>query len=33
MAVEGETDNISGIGQTPAAHGLRSTLPEALKED
>jgi poly(3-hydroxybutyrate) depolymerase len=33
MTVEGEHDDISGIGQTQAAHGLCSALPGALKED
>ncbi|MFZ0269500.1 polyhydroxyalkanoate depolymerase [Caulobacter sp.] len=33
MTVEGENDDISGIGQTQAAHGLCSALPEAMKED
>jgi poly(3-hydroxybutyrate) depolymerase len=33
MTVEGEHDDISGIGQTQAAHGLCSGLPDALKED
>jgi poly(3-hydroxybutyrate) depolymerase len=33
LTVEGENDDISGIGQTQAAHGLCSGLPEALKED
>jgi len=33
MTVEGENDDISGIGQTQAAHGLCSSLPETLKED
>jgi poly(3-hydroxybutyrate) depolymerase len=33
MTVEGENDDISGIGQTQAAHGLCSGLPDALKED
>lgn len=33
MTVEGENDDISGIGQTQAAHGLCSSLPEALKTD
>jgi poly(3-hydroxybutyrate) depolymerase len=28
MTVEGENDDISGIGQTQAAHGLCSGLPE-----
>jgi len=33
MTVEGENDDISGIGQTQAAHGLCSSLPESMKED
>jgi poly(3-hydroxybutyrate) depolymerase len=33
MTVEGENDDISGIGQTQAAHTLCSALPEAMKED
>jgi poly(3-hydroxybutyrate) depolymerase len=33
MTVEGENDDISGIGQTQAAHGLCSSIPEAMKED
>ena len=33
MTVEGEKDDISGIGQTQAAHALCSGLPPALKED
>jgi poly(3-hydroxybutyrate) depolymerase len=33
MTVEGENDDISGIGQTQAAHTLCSAIPEALKED
>jgi poly(3-hydroxybutyrate) depolymerase len=33
MTVEGENDDISGIGQTQAAHALCSALPDALKED
>jgi poly(3-hydroxybutyrate) depolymerase len=33
LTVEGENDDISGIGQTQAAHGLCTGLPEALKED
>jgi poly(3-hydroxybutyrate) depolymerase len=33
MTVEGEHDDISGIGQTQAAHALCSALPEGLKED
>lgn len=33
LTVEGEKDDISGIGQTQAAHTLCTGLPEALKED
>jgi poly(3-hydroxybutyrate) depolymerase len=33
LTVEGELDDISGIGQTQAAHDLCSGLPEELKED
>ncbi|PVM81142.1 polyhydroxyalkanoate depolymerase [Caulobacter radicis] len=33
MTVEGEKDDISGIGQTQAAHDLCSSLPADLKED
>jgi poly(3-hydroxybutyrate) depolymerase len=33
MTVEGEFDDISGIGQTQAAHALCHALPEALHED
>ena len=33
MTVEGENDDISGIGQTQAAHGLCSSLPDTLKTD
>lgn len=33
LTVEGELDDISGIGQTQAAHALCSGLPEALRED
>jgi poly(3-hydroxybutyrate) depolymerase len=33
LTVEGENDDISGIGQTQAAHNLCTGLPEALKED
>jgi poly(3-hydroxybutyrate) depolymerase len=32
MTVEGENDDISGVGQTQAAHDLCSGLPQALKE-
>ena len=33
MTVEGELDDISGIGQTQAAHALCSGLPDDLKQD
>ncbi len=33
MTVEGELDDISGIGQTQAAHGLCRGLPDDLKQD
>lgn len=33
LTVEGENDDISGIGQTQAAHELCSGLPAELKED
>ena len=33
MTVEGENDDISGIGQTQAAHDLCSGLPADLKQD
>lgn len=33
LTVEGENDDISGIGQTQAAHGLCTGLPSDLKED
>ena len=33
LTVEGENDDISGIGQTQAAHDLCAGLPQALKED
>ena len=33
MTGEGENDDISGIGQTQAAHGLCSNIPEDLKLD
>jgi poly(3-hydroxybutyrate) depolymerase len=32
MTVEGAHDDISGVGQTQAAHGLCSGIPAALKE-
>ena len=31
MTVEGEKDDISGVGQTEAAHKLCSTLPESKR--
>ena len=33
LTVEGENDDISGIGQTQAAHDLCTGLPDALKQD
>lgn len=33
MTIEGEKDDISGIGQTQAAHGLCSGLPDEMKVD
>ena len=33
LTVEGEMDDISGIGQTQAAHALCTGLPDELKED
>jgi len=33
MTVEGEKDDISGIGQTQAAHALCSNLPDDMKTD
>ena len=33
MTVEGEKDDISGIGQTQAAHDLCANLPDAMKID
>ena len=32
MTVEGENDDISGVGQTQAAHGLLTGLPETMRE-
>lgn len=32
MTVEGEKDDISGVGQTQAAHGLCPHVPDALRE-
>jgi poly(3-hydroxybutyrate) depolymerase len=31
MTVEGEKDDISGVGQTQAAHDLASNVPAALR--
>jgi poly(3-hydroxybutyrate) depolymerase len=33
LTIEGERDDITGPGQTQAAHGLCSGLPEAMKAD
>ncbi|MCB1757213.1 MAG: polyhydroxyalkanoate depolymerase, partial [Gammaproteobacteria bacterium] len=33
MTVEGELDDISGIGQTQAAHTLCSNIPESMRND
>jgi poly(3-hydroxybutyrate) depolymerase len=33
MTVEGELDDISGIGQTQAAHTLCSNIPKAMRID
>ena len=33
LTVEGENDDISGIGQTQAAHTLCANLPESLRQD
>jgi poly(3-hydroxybutyrate) depolymerase len=33
QTIEGENDDISGVGQTQAAHALCTGLPDALKED
>jgi len=33
LTVEGENDDISGIGQTQAAHAICTGLPDELKED
>ena len=33
LTVEGENDDISGIGQTQAAHDLCANIPEGMKED
>lgn len=32
MTVEGEKDDISGVGQTQAAHGMCPNIPDAMKE-
>jgi poly(3-hydroxybutyrate) depolymerase len=31
LTIEGEHDDISGVGQTEAAHGLLSGLPSSMK--
>ena len=33
LTVEGENDDISGVGQTQAAHALCANLPDAFKQD
>ncbi|MEL7018861.1 MAG: polyhydroxyalkanoate depolymerase, partial [Pseudomonadota bacterium] len=33
MTVEGEKDDISGIGQTQAAHDLCTNIPDGMKID
>lgn len=33
LTVEGENDDISGIGQTQAAHVICSNIPEAMRQD
>jgi len=33
LTIEGENDDISGIGQTQAAHKVCASLPETLRED
>jgi poly(3-hydroxybutyrate) depolymerase len=33
LTVEGENDDISGIGQTQAAHDLCASIPEAMRRD
>ncbi|MES1157315.1 MAG: polyhydroxyalkanoate depolymerase [Alphaproteobacteria bacterium] len=33
LTVEGENDDISGIGQTQAAHDICKNIPEALRQD
>jgi poly(3-hydroxybutyrate) depolymerase len=33
LTVEGENDDISGIGQTQAAHDLCTNIPEAMRQD
>jgi poly(3-hydroxybutyrate) depolymerase len=33
LTVEGEHDDISGIGQTQAAHDICSSIPEAMRQD
>ena len=33
MTVEGEKDDISGVGQTQAAHALCASIPKAMRQD
>jgi poly(3-hydroxybutyrate) depolymerase len=33
MTVEGENDDISGVGQTQAAHDICSNIPDAMRVD
>jgi len=33
LTVEGENDDISGIGQTQAAHDICSNIPESMRQD
>ncbi|MBS0386717.1 MAG: polyhydroxyalkanoate depolymerase [Proteobacteria bacterium] len=33
LTVEGENDDISGIGQTQAAHDICSSIPESMRQD
>jgi poly(3-hydroxybutyrate) depolymerase len=33
LTVEGENDDISGIGQTQAAHDICSNIPETMRQD
>ncbi len=33
LTVEGENDDISGIGQTQAAHDICASIPERMRQD